>query len=231
MSEFVTYRLDGPIAAISVDDGKVNALSVRMLSAINAALDRAQQDRAIVVLEGRHGVFSAGFDLSVLKAGGSDARAMLRAGFELSYRLLSFPLPVVAACSGHAVAMGAFLLLSADYRVCAEGPFKIGANEVAIGLTMPHSALTICRQRLSTPHFTRAVINAEMFQPTEAVVAGFVDRVVSETALAETAREAAMQLARLDLAAHEKSKLRAREAVLLELRAAIEVDDATIAAR
>ncbi len=232
MSESVTYGLDGPICAIAMDDGKVNALSLQMLSALNAALDRAQQDHAaVLLLGGRPGVFSAGFDLQALTAGGSDARSMLRAGFELSYRLLSFPVPVVAVCTGHALAMGAFLLLSADYRVGAEGAFKIGANEVAIGLTMPHSALAICRQRLSTPHFSRAVINAEIFPPAAAVAAGFLDRVVSATELDETARQAALQLAHLDLGAHERSKLRARESALTALRAAIELDDAEFAAR
>lgn len=231
MSEPVTYRLDGPICAITMDDGKVNALSLQMLSALNAALDHAQQDRAVVLLEGRPGVFSAGFELSVLKAGGSNARSMLRAGFELSHRLLSFPVPVVAVCTGHALAMGAFLLLSADYRVGTDGLFKIGANEVAIGLTMPHSALAICRERLSTAHFSRAVINAEIFAPPEAVAAGFLDRVVSAAELSETARQVAQQLAGLNLAAHERSKLRARERALAELRGAIEADDEVFAAR
>jgi enoyl-CoA hydratase len=231
MSEPVTYRLDGPVCTVTMDDGKVNALSLRMLAALNAALDRAEQDRAVVVLGGRAGVFSAGFDLPVLSAGGPDARQMLRAGFELSHRLLSFALPVVVACSGHALAMGSFLLLSADYRIGAEGAFKIGANEVAIGLTMPHSALEICRQRLATPFFNRSVVNAEIYAPAGAVAAGFLDRVVDAAELAQTAMQTAAQLAKLNLAAHAASKLRARAATLTALRAAIEADDALFAAR
>ena len=149
MGTLVSYQLEDSIATIAMDDGKVNALSLQMLTELNAALDRASADRAVVVLTGRDGIFSAGFDLTVLRAGGSDASAMLRAGFALAKRMLSFPTPVLIACTGHAVAMGVFLLLSGDYRVGAGGPYKITANEVAIGLTMPRAAVEICRQRLT----------------------------------------------------------------------------------
>lgn len=231
MSEPVTYLLEGPIATITLDDGKVNALSLQMLAALSAALDRAQRDRAIVVLGGRPGVFSAGFELPVLAAGGADARKMLRSGFELAHRLLSFPTPIVAACSGHALAMGAFLLLSSDYRIGAEGAFKIGANEVAIGLTMPRAAIQICRQRLATTHFDRAVINAEICAPGAAVAAGFLDEVVAPERLASVSRGMAAHLAKLSLAAHAATKSRARDATLAALSRAIEADDEEFAAR
>ncbi len=132
-----------------MDDGKVNVLSIPMLGEINAALDQAESAGAVVVLTGRDGRFSGGFDLAVLRAGGPDALTMLRGGFDLAERLLTFPTPVVVACSGHAIAMAAFLLLSGDYRIGAAGPFKITANEVAIGLPMPMAAIEICRQRLT----------------------------------------------------------------------------------
>src|SRR5215469_7714646 len=187
----ISYCLDDTIATITIDDGKVNVLSLPVLTEVNAALDRAEQDQAVVVLAGREGVFSAGFDLPVLRAGGPDALALLRAGFETAARLLAFPRPVVIACTGHAVAMGAFLLLSGDFRVGATGPFKITANEVAIGLTMPRAAVEICRQRLTPACFNRAVVIAEVFSPEDAVVAGFLDRVVPAGELADAAAEAA----------------------------------------
>ena len=166
----------------------MNVLSRQMLRDIDGALDRAVADGATVVLTGRPGVFSAGLDLRVLRAGGEEAIALLRAGFELAARVLSFPEPVVIACTGHAIAMGAFLLLSGDYRVGAAGPYKITANEVAIGFTMPRPAVEICRQRLAPAHFNRAVVNAEVYPPDAAAVAGFLDRVVGEAQLAD-ARE------------------------------------------
>ncbi len=209
-----------------MDDGKVNVLSLQMLAELNAALDRAERDRAVVVLAGRDGVFSAGFDLPVLRAGGPDALAMLRAGFDLAERVLAFPLPVTVACTGHAIAMGVFLLLSGDYRIGADGPYKITANEVAIGLTMPRAAVEICRQRLAPAQFNRAVILAEVFPPADAVGAGFLDRIEAPSAVGDAARATAARMATLDLDAHAATKSRARAHALTALRAAIEADEA-----
>src|SRR5438128_1579098 len=98
MADLVSYSLNGPVATVAMDDGKVNALSNEMLGQLSTALDRAEEDGAVVVLSGRPGVFSAGFDLGVLQGGGPEALSMLRAGFELAARLLAFPRPVVIAC-------------------------------------------------------------------------------------------------------------------------------------
>lgn len=221
----VSYQLESSIATITMDDGKVNALSLTMLSQINGALDQAQADGAVVVLTGRTGVFSAGFDLRVLRVGGDDAAAMLRGGFELAYRLLSFPAPVVLACTGHAIAMGAFLILSVDYRIGTSGSFKIMANEVAIGMTPPHAAIEICRQRLAPVHMQRALTLAEPHTPDEAVTAGFLDRAVPATDLPVVARGIATMLRSLDRGAHTATKLRLRRSTLEALRHAIDVDD------
>src|SRR5262245_10448309 len=129
MHPLVGYQLADSVATIAMDDGKVNVLSQRMIDEISTALDQVI-DAAVVVLAGRPDVFSAGFDLPVLRAGGPAATGMMRAGFELAERLLSYPRPVVIACTGHAVAMGALLLLSGDYRVGAAGPYKVTTNEV-----------------------------------------------------------------------------------------------------
>jgi enoyl-CoA hydratase len=231
MGTLVRYQLEDSIATIAMDDGKVNALSPSMLSELGAAFDRAAADHAVVVLTGRPGVFSAGFDLTILSSGSPEARGMLRSGFELAERLLRFPTPVVLACSGHALAMASFLLLSGDYRVGADGPYKIGANEVTIGLTMPRAAVEICKQRLATPHFHRAVINAEIYTPECAVTAGFLDRVVPAADLPTEARAVAASLLKLNMAAHASTKLRAREAPLKALREAIEADDADVGMR
>jgi enoyl-CoA hydratase len=224
VTDQLSYELNDSIATITLDDGKVNILSPQMLRDINGALDRAEADDAIVVLAGRPGVFSAGFDLKLLRAGGDEALAMLRAGFELAARVLSFPKPVVVACSGHAIAMGVFLVLSGDYRVGAAGPYKITANEVAIGLTMPRTAVEICRQRLAPAHFNRATVIAEIYDPDTAVAAGFLDRVVGAAELASTARDVAGQLRTLDMDAHTATKLRARNTALAAIRMAIDLD-------
>ena len=226
----VSYQLDGGIATIAMDDGKANALSLRMLAEVNRALDRATADDAVVVLTGRSGIFSGGFDLKVLSAGGPDASHMLEQGFLLALRLLEHPAPVVIACNGHAVAMGSFLLLSADYRIGVDGPFRLVANEVAIGLTMPWTAIEICRQRLTPTHFNRAVVLAESYGPAEAVPAGFLDRVVDEPGLGQTATALATGLAELDRSAHAATKSRARASAVDAIRKGLELDQDTFRA-
>ncbi|MCW2929068.1 MAG: crotonase/enoyl-CoA hydratase family protein [Actinomycetia bacterium] len=231
MERAVSYQLKDSIATITMDDGKVNVLSPAMLGELDAALDRAAADRAVVLLGGRPGIFSAGFDLSLLNAGGPGSAAMVGAGFALAERLLSFPMPVVIACTGHAVAMGAFLLLSGDYRVGAAGPYKFTANEVAIGLTIPRAAVEILRQRLTPADFNRATTLAEPFSPDNAVQAGFLDRVVSAADVPDVARGTAEAVAALDMNAHLAAKLRARQHALSALRAAIDADNADFRAR
>lgn len=225
MATLVTSHTEGSITTITMDDGKANVLSPTMLAEVDAALDGAAADRSVVVLAGREGMFSGGFDLGILRAGGDDAVGMLRGGFELAARLLSFPTPVVIACTGHAVAMGVFLLLSGDYRVGGSGSYKIVANEVAIGLTMPLAAVEICRQRLAPAQFNRAVLLSEQFTADDgAVEAGFLDRVVPDAEVLKEARSAADVMAMLDLDAHAASKLRARDQALTAIRAGIDTE-------
>jgi enoyl-CoA hydratase len=221
----VDYQLADSIATITMDDRKVNALSPTMLGELNAAFDRAQADRAVVVLTGRDKVFSAGFDLAVLRAGGEAAIGMVRDGFELAYRVLGFPQPVVVAATGHAMAMGVFLMLAGDYRIGADAPYKMAANEVAIGLTVPLAAIEILRYRLTPSAADRAAILAETFTPDTAVAAGLLDRVVPGWDLAGAARELATALSTLDRGALAGTKARARQGVLERMRAALEAED------
>ncbi len=222
MSELATYELDGQVATIVMDDGKVNVFSIAMLGAIHSALDRAQSDGAVVVLTGRDGYFSAGFDLKTIAGGSEPLVEMLTLGATLAERLLSFPRPVVAACTGHAYPAGAFLLLASDMRIGADGPFRIGLNEVRIGLTVPWFAIELARHRLHPSHFDRTVVNATMYDPHGAVSAGFLDHVVPPAEIRSAALEAATTLTELDPAAHVATKLRARAQALDALRAAIE---------
>ena len=230
MSDLVSYHQAAATATITMDDGKVNALSPQMFGELNAALDQAEAAGVTVILTGREGVFSAGFDLGVLRAGGPQATALVRSGFELSARLLEFPAPVVVACPGHAIAMGVFLLLSGDFRLGAAGPYRITANEVAIGVTMPRPAIEICRQRLAPAHFNRALILADVYGPDEAAAAGFLDRVVAPAELGPAAQAVADRLARLDMAAHAATKRRIRQPVAEAVRTALEEDARTLVA-
>jgi enoyl-CoA hydratase len=223
----VSQQFSEGVAVITMDDGKVNALSLDMLSALDRALDRAEADGAVVVLTGRADVFSGGFDLNVLRSGGPDAARMLERGFELALRIITNPAPVVIACNGHAVAMGAFLLLSGDYRIGVDGPFHLVANEVAIGLTMPWAAIEICRQRLAPSHFNRAVNLAESYSPSDGMAAGFLDRLVDAPGLLPAASSTAAELGGLDRAAHRATKLRSKEAAVTAINQGLDRDRRT----
>jgi enoyl-CoA hydratase len=229
MGAFSTVAVEGGALTITMDDGKVNALSHEMFGELNAALDDAERDGHAVVLSGRDGIFSAGFNLKQLREmpGGAD---LVRKGFELSARMLSFPRPIVAVCTGHALAMASFLLLSVDYRIGVDGDFKIGANEVAIGMTMPDTAIEITRQRVPEPYFGRVINNAEMFSPTQAVAPGFLDRVVPASERATATQEVIDEMLKLDPRAHSATKLRTRKVALSSIRACIETDDAALRA-
>ncbi|WP_434574813.1 crotonase/enoyl-CoA hydratase family protein [Pseudomonas sp. Z3-6] len=224
MSDLIAYHLEDGIATLTLNNGKVNAISPDVIAAFNAALDKATADRAVVIITGQPGILSGGYDLKVMTAGPKEAVSLVTAGSTLARRLLSHPFPVVVACPGHAVAKGAFLLLSADYRIGVEGPFSIGLNEVQIGMTMHHAGIELARDRLRKSAFHRSVINAEMFNPQGAVDAGFLDKVVSAEELQGAALEAARQLKKINMSAHKNTKLKVRKALLETLDSAILLD-------
>ena len=222
--DFVQYDLQDGIATIRIDDGKRNALAPEVLREIYAAFDRAEADKAIVILTGREDVFSAGFDLKVMKKGGMRAIGMLRSGYGLPARVLRYPYPVIVACNGHSLAMGVFLMLSADYIIGCRGDFKISANEVAIGMTMPRVAAAVLRNRLQPAAFQRAVTVAQYFDPDTALDAGFFDELVYANELFERANQKANEFRELDDVAHRISKRRIRAALVRRLRVSLPVD-------
>lgn len=221
MADRVHVTVEESVATIAMDDGKVNALSPDMLREINEGLDHAELEGVgAVVIAGNDKVFSGGFDLKVLTGGGQPAIEMLAGGFELAARTLAFPKPVVMACTGPAIAMGSFLLLSGDHLV-GSPDHRVQANEVAIGLTMPGPALAILRHRLTPAAFQRAVGLAAEFKGESAIAAGYLDELVVTGTIRTRAHEVARQLTALDARAHKESKLLARAGVLDEIRRTI----------
>jgi len=214
----IGYQLKGTVATLRFDDGKANALSPAAIDGLTAGLDRAEREAEAVLLAGRPGRFSAGFDLSTMKAGPDAVSSMVSAGAELLLRMYGSPLPIVTACTGHALAMGAVLLLGTDFRIGAAGDFKIGLNEVAIRMSLPGFAVEIARDRLSRRHFQRSVILAEIYTPEGAVDAGYLDRVVPTESLSEEAMAAAERLAALPRRAFSETKQRVRGASIEHIR-------------
>ena len=224
MSELIHYSCNEGIATLTLNNGKVNAISPDLITAFNRCLDQAQQDRAIVIITGQPGILSGGYDLKVMTSSPENAFSLVALGSTLTRRMLAHPYPIIVACPGHAIAKGAFLLLAADYRIGTEGAFKIGLNEVLIGMTMHHAGIELARDRLSKPAFQRSVINGELFSPADAVHAGFLDIVVAAEQLMETALATATQMKAINMNAHKKTKLKVRKELLHALDAAIELD-------
>ncbi len=224
ISNPVHYSLEGRVATIRIDDGKRNALSPEVLRGIYEALERAESDRATVILTGRESVFSAGFDLNVMKRGGVKAIRMLNSGYALTARVMNYPYPVIAACNGHCFAMGVFLMLSADYVIGSRGEFRISANEVAIGLTMPRVAAAMLRHRLHPAAYQRAVTLSEEFNPETALNAGFFDELVDQGQLVACAGSRAADFDKLDTRAHTASKRRIRASMVRTIRVSLPLD-------
>ena len=219
MSDLVQITEEEHYSLIQMDDGKANALSFAMLQQLGAALDQAQQVGKVVIIAGRAGKFSAGFDLSVMSQGGDAMVDLLRQGAELSRRVLNFDTPVILAASGHALAMGALLLLSADYRIGISGNYKIGLNEVAIGMTMPHFGVELARARLSKRYLNNALGLATVYDSPGALEAGYLDEVVDAEQLLPRAVALAEQFSALNMEAHKNTKARVRA----DLNAALDI--------
>ena len=225
MNEFVTYQSEDNFVVITIKNGKANAISHEVIHGLNRSLDKAQQENKVVILTGQNGIFSAGFDLKVMTKSSESAKELVIKGSKLSLRMLSFPQPIIVLCSGHAIAKGAFLLLSSDYRIGVAGDFKIGLNEVMIGMTMHHAGIAIAKARLSEVYLNRSVNNAEIYNPKEAIKAGFLDVIVPEKELLSTAIKVAEMFSKLNKKAHFETKLKVRKTHLKDLEKAIDLDN------
>jgi enoyl-CoA hydratase len=224
MSDRVAYRLHDGVATVTMDDGKVNVMSTGMLRDLGGAFDRAEKDRAIVVLQSaRSGLFSAGFDLKIFAANdAAGSLEMVKTGAELALRLMSFPFPTLGVMEGHAFPMGTFLLLACDVRIGARGPFRMGLNEVAIGISPPGFAIELARSRLHPAWLSRTVTLGEMFEPDDAVVAGFLDRVVPGDEIEPAVESTLAVLKTLHAPSHISAKQRLRRAAGAAIREAID---------
>jgi len=220
----VSFEQDGSVAVIGLDDGKANAITLDVVAGIDRGLVKAREGGATaVLLAGRPGRFSAGFDLSVMTAGESQMRELVTGGAELLLRIFTYPMPVVCACTGHALAMGSLLLLAADVRVGAAGDFKVGLNEVAIGMGLPIFAVELARYRLTSAGFNSALLG-EVFGPDDAAAAGYLDRVVGADDVLGDATDTARGLGELRTGAVAHSKQHARGAITAMILSTLQAD-------
>ena len=225
----LTYTLEGTTAVVRMDDGKANALSDAMIDALLDSLARADKEATAIVLTGRPDRFCAGFDLKIMMSGPDNAKALLRRGADLLMKLYGVPIPLVIASTGHALAGGALVLLTGDVRIGASGAFRIGLNEVSIGLPVPVLAMELARDRILGAELGRATLQAQIYSPEEAARVGYLDTVVTDDVLPHAMAEAA-RLGALSRPAFSATKARLRGKTIAHIRATLEDDLAQLLA-
>ena len=165
MSEKIaTIKKEDDISIITLDDGKANVFSPEMSNQLNACLDQVDTESGCLIITGREGMFSAGLDLKTIQSGDVDRIVeMSSRAFKLLARIFSFPRPVIAACSGHGIALGTFLICCCDYRIGIKGDYMLGANEMRTNMVIPTPILELIKFRVNDSHKYRAVLGAEMY--------------------------------------------------------------------
>ena len=208
MSEKIaTLKKDGNISIITLDDGKANVFSAKMSTQVKDCLDEVPTDEGALIISGRQGIFSGGLDLKTIQSGDMELiKDMSEKAFLLLARLFSFPRPVVAACSGHGIALGTFLLCCCDYRIGIKGEYKIGANEMLTNMVIPTPILELIKFRISQPYKYRSILGAEMFSMEGAKDAGIIDEVVEEQSLEDASLEKAKYLATMGHPSYSMTK-------------------------
>lgn len=224
----LNYELDGKVAVVTMDDGKANALSVAMIDGLLDALARAEKEAGAMVLAGRSEKFCAGFDLRVMMSGPDNAKALLKRGSDLLMKLYGAQIPLVIACTGHALAGGALVVLTGDLRIGATGESKIGLNEVQIGLPVPVLAMELARDRLSKRALHHATLLARIYNPAEAVSVGYLDEIVAPGDVLPRAKTEAARLAGLSRAAFVATKKRLRGKTIDFVNASLDADMADL---
>jgi enoyl-CoA hydratase len=220
--EYATLRREGSVSIITMNDGKANVFSHPMSMTIESLLDDVPKDSGSLLITGKSGILSGGFDLNVINEGtADDRRIMTKAGFSLLRRIYSFPRPVVVACTGHSIALGAFLLLCADYRIGIQGNFRIGANEIMNNMNVPVPILEIAKTRVATAHWYRAMLNSEIYPISDAVAPGYLDEVVEPDQLLPEALKKATVMAELGHPFYETTKGMDQASVLDRIDSAI----------
>jgi enoyl-CoA hydratase len=228
MSDALTYRLDGSVAVVTLDDGKANAMGHATLAGLSDALERAEDEATALVIVGGAKAFSAGYDLAVMTESTEAMQGLVATGARFLMRLYGSPLPTVAACTGHALAGGALTLLAVDERIGpSDTPAKLGLNEVAIGMPLPIFAVELARDRLTAEQLTPAVLG-QVYDPAGALAAGYLDRLVARDEVVDTAIAVATERATLRRGAVGRTKTALRGRTIDHVLATLDDDIAAL---
>ena len=217
----INYALNHGIATISMDDGKTNVFGHEQLEAFAAALDKAQEEAKAVIIAGRDGFFTSGLDLKVMKQGPEQMKGLLTGAARLALRILEHPQPVIVASAGHSVALGPLIKLASDVRISAEGEYKIGLNETAIGVTLPPFAIELAKAGVPTQHQLQVILGADLYRPQQAMEYGLLDEVVAASELEARALAVAKKLSEYPASAYSSNKRSMRRNVIDVIKASL----------
>jgi len=218
-----TLSKENDISIIKLDDGKANAFSYDMLSQVNELLKKVPRDSGALVITGREGLFSGGFDLKTLATGDIEKiTKMVQLGYRLLLELFSFDRPIVAAVSGHSIALGLFVTCSADYRIAIDGKYVCQANEVRNNMDIPTQILEIIRARVNKKYFYSAVYHSDAYSVQDSIEVGYIDEVVSEDQFMKRVMEKAKELATLPHPFYANTKKTAQDDVRQKIADAID---------
>ena len=207
MSDIINLRNIDDVSLITLDDGKVNAFSIEMLEAFNEKLSQVPRNNGSLIIKGREGIFSGGFNLKTFSSGDPEQiNKMLKLGFETLYEVYTFPRPVIAAVSGHAIALGIFLTSCCDYRIGVKGDYILQANEVRNKMSIPTQLIEIAASRLHKSHIYRALFHAEPYPIALGVEAGWLDELVDQKELEKRTLEKAKNLSELGHPYYKETK-------------------------
>jgi enoyl-CoA hydratase len=218
-----TLSKEGDISIIKLDDGKANAFSHDMLSQVNELLAKVPRDSGALVIIGREGLFSGGFDLKTLATGDMEKiTKMVQLGYRLLLELFSFDRPIVAAVSGHSIALGLFVTCSADYRIAIDGKYVCQANEVRNNMDIPTQIMEILKARVNKKYFYPAVYHSDAFSVQDSIEVGYIDEVVPEDQFMARVIEKAKELATLPHPFYANTKKTAQDDVRQKIADAID---------
>ena len=219
MTDFASCAFSDGIATITLDDGKANAFSFDMMAAINSALDEAEANADVIIITGRDGVMCAGFDLKVMQNDADKVPEMVGNGGKLLVRIFSCKKPVIIASTGHGIAAGGLLMLSADYRIGTDSESRYGLNESAIGMVLPPFGYDLAAFKINNAYLDRCFAGAELIDPQTAIEASFLDEVVAPDTLMARATEKAKEMQKLDGKAFAGNKKLLRGALTAKMTA------------
>jgi enoyl-CoA hydratase len=216
-SQFIHIETTDRITLLRFDRPPANAIDLDLAEAFAGSLsdiEKGDETDALVIM-GEGSCFSAGLDLKTLPSyDRGQQQAMVMAVNQMFGRLYGLPLPTIAAVNGHAIAGGVILTLACDYRVGAEGDYRLGLAEARVGVVYPVAAMTIVKSELAPATARTMVLTARNYSPSEALEMGVLDELQPADRLLTRAMEVAREMAALPRSTYVRIKRSLRSQAL-----------------